>query len=646
MKAIILTLLILLTLAGSRIARANQNNTKPISEDGLIKLLANKLSAIDLVRAIEIRGVGFQLTSLFEQELTRAGEHLGKKGLNDLLIAIRANFRPPAVRPYRLSYRLLRGQAVELLLEGKIGRWDTALDGRYFIVPNEVFTTLSDLVTRFSEEFYGDKFFRADGTRRTARGLASQYRSEHKRLFVGSSGTVAWDYDELDAVQIGELVATSSDISPLVDSLKDPSERWRLNAFEKKPFFWQDKKSYYDVLSFRRFSKEGDLDFFEATPLQEFYSYITKEYLPPNFGLVDLSFEVPPGDCGHHARQPEGFEWTVTFFGPQLSLNVAIIENVSNEPIAVGRFILKENPSNRLQSRQAIQTAFAARPAKKQDLFRLGILKPGESLVVPIELSLKTDKRDLDLYLSFSRKQIPPSYYSDLLTQARATGGLSIPGNKVGMPLTISTEALERMMKSEKIDFLSNNEYVYGPSVSIESLEINKFGYLVRQFDPSKLLITSGSDSQDVGSCPYVYSYSARRGAWQSEGVILYGINSKLKESTDEIELNQFDGRVLIQEKDPEDSFIDSVYIRALGNNGKETILYPENVKLLAADGDYLALRRGDQLVVQFTVPKGFVARKYVLVASGYYIPYNNAADSAGRKARPINKLAFPKKSK
>jgi hypothetical protein len=68
--------------------------------------------------------------------------------------------------------------------------------------------------------------------------------------------------------------------------------------------------------------------------------------------------------------------------------------------------------------------------------------------------------------------------------------------------------------------------------------------------------------------------------------------------------------------------------------DGRETILYPQNEKLLSADGDYLELKHGDQVEVDFRLPRGFAARKYVLVASGYYIPYSKAVDSPARNPR------------
>jgi hypothetical protein len=623
------SLLVLLASASSGTAQASQTNSNPITEDGLMSLLANKIPRASLIRAVESHGVAFQLTSLFEQELTQQGDYLGKRGVAALLTAIRANFRPPALRPYRVTYRLLKGHAVDLLLEGKIGRWDKALDGKYFIVQNDVFNTLSDLVARFSEEFNGQKFVRIGGPRRTSRTLAAQYKDERKQLFVGSSGVDMIEYGKEDVLEarLGSLFSGGEpSITALINSLNDANENWSFSAFKQKRS---------DVLVFNRLARKSDLDSFEST-LQKFYSYITRDYMPADFGVLQLMVdekEEDLGGCGQHARAPRPRVWSASFTGPLLRTNVAIIENISSEPITVGRFILTENVSSRLEKREAVQNSLASRPPRKQYLFAPGILKPGESLVIPIELTLRMEKRDWEAF--FLPDNGPANYYNDILSRARATKGLSFAdqsGNKIP---TVTVEALERIINKNKVDILPTTEYVYGPSVSIESLEINKYGYLVRKFDPSKLLITSGYDSTDgVGSCPYVYTYSARHNSWLSEGVILYGRNSRLKESTDEIALHRFNGRVLIEERDPEDSFIDSMYIRAESVDGKQTIIYPQDAKLRVADGDYLQLRQGDHQILEFPIPAGLTAAKYFLVASGYYAPYHlQPADRIRRRA-------------
>jgi hypothetical protein len=143
----------------------------------------------------------------------------------------------------------------------------------------------------------------------------------------------------------------------------------------------------------------------------------------------------------------------------------------------------------------------------------------------------------------------------------------------------------------------------------------------------------------DIGSCPYVYTYSARQKSWLSEGVILYGYNSKLKESTDEIPIKRFNGKVLIREQDPEASFIDLMYVRAISADGSERVIYPTEPKLKSADGNYLQLRQGDQLVLEFPIPAGFAAEKYFLAASGYYVPYRSKLSPRMKRRSGVQRI-------
>ncbi|HXI24548.1 MAG TPA: hypothetical protein VNG71_11850 [Pyrinomonadaceae bacterium] len=416
--------------------------------------------------------------------------------------------------------------------------------------------------------------------------------------------------------------------------MSDPVRQWRFFAFKENPAFWSSEKPL-NIVAFRKFSQPGDLDFYDDSPLQQFYSHITKDYMPPDFGIVQLTLEPPEDGCGHHVRTRPNLEWKASFIGPQLRMSVAIIENVSNDPISVGRVILKENRSAQLQSRDAVSAALQSLPAVKQELFGPRTLRAGESLVIPIELSLKTERKDLERYFaSLYAAQISPSRYSELLTEADVATALTFPNNK-GTDVAISAPALQRIINRQIVDFASMSEYVYGPSVSIESLEIDRFGYLVRRFEPGKLLITSDFNTE-VGSCPFVYTYSARQESWLREGVILYGLDSKLRESTDEIPLQRFNGRVLIREEDPEDSFIDSISVRATGRDGNEILLLPENTKLLASDGDYVQLRQGEQMFLDFSLPPGFIGRKFSLVASGYYLPYKSRPAKFFKRQRPL----------
>lgn len=123
-------------------------------------------------------------------------------------------------------------------------------------------------------------------------------------------------------------------------------------------------------------------------------------------------------------------------------------------------------------------------------------------------------------------------------------------------------------------------------------------------------------------SCPYIFTFSTENNLWIDEGTILTDLNSKWKESTGEKELTRFDGSILIRERDPETSYIDKLYIRAINHDGTETILTPKNKKLGRVDQNYLVLRQGEQERIDFVFPPELGGRKFILGARGYYIPY------------------------
>src|SRR5260370_41786386 len=117
---------------------------------------------------------------------------------------------------------------------------------------------------------------------------------------------------------------------------------------------------------------------------------------------------------------------------------------------------------------------------------------------------------------------------------------------------------------------------------------------------------------------------------WVSQGVILYGRNGFRKKAVDRKELSTFSGRILIREKEDEESFIDSVYITAVAPDGRETILYPGIRSLRFDDSNYLRLKAGQEVTIDFDLPRLLLGNKFVLTASGYYITHQSSKRSSG----------------
>ena len=176
-------------------------------------------------------------------------------------------------------------------------------------------------------------------------------------------------------------------------------------------------------------------------------------------------------------------------------------------------------------------------------------------------------------------------------------------------------EALERDPTPVERD----EEFVFGPSIRIESIDVNDKALRVRGSDPERFVIHS---ELHKGSCPFVYTYSARSGTWENQGHILYGRNSRDKEGGDEIEISDFNGRIRLRERDPETSFIDFVYVRAVKRDGTTELLLAKDHLLRKLDGHYLVLEQGQEVEVEFEMPVDPAAGSFVVGAHGYYVPY------------------------
>jgi hypothetical protein len=75
-----------------------QQANKPITKKNLISSLElgriERIPAESYIKLIKLDGVDFPLTSDDEQEIRRSGRYLGKKGLDNLIAAVRDNYRP------------------------------------------------------------------------------------------------------------------------------------------------------------------------------------------------------------------------------------------------------------------------------------------------------------------------------------------------------------------------------------------------------------------------------------------------------------------------------------------------------------------------------------------------------------------------
>jgi hypothetical protein len=123
-------------------------------------------------------------------------------------------------------------------------------------------------------------------------------------------------------------------------------------------------------------------------------------------------------------------------------------------------------------------------------------------------------------------------------------------------------------------------------------------------------------------ACPYVFTVEPKTGDLTFDTTILYRLSSRDLETSQSRALHHFDGKVVIREIEPETSFIDQIFVTVTDAFGTAHILRAKAKTLQSADSDYLILRRGDEVAVEFD---GFQSIErptaVTITAKGYYQP-------------------------
>jgi hypothetical protein len=528
---------------------------------------------------------------------------------------------PPGAPPFRISYFLIGGHAIDFLVRGEIDEhWEKRLAGKPFIIPNLVFEKLKFLIRNFSFPLDADylgqldkiKFWNDKGeldTRKEEDRVIKLAENNKGKLFFVGSWDTAFTYPiktSLSEQDFGSLLRQKDKLHvkfPNFYQKDDLSIQTRLY-----PDFWK----FVDHNDIKKFipNKEDRYQRQERT-LVNFLLHVTRDFIPSEFCLM----YVMDRTCGDEP------DWVAVLLPRWLHLRVALVENIKSHPISIQKFVVRENPQERLRNPVEDQLARSQHPPVAADTFALQMLKPGEKLLIPLQLVFPENKTWYD-----------SNFMGEPLTKKQLYGLGAELGELAQFQVVYSKHPFRAFNINPndlyEIIFRSQQriepEYVYGPSVAIESLTVDNVTYPFRQYDPTKLVLFAGSD---MGSCPYVYTYSLEEKAWVSEGHILFAKKGKAKKGVDVKRLARFDGRILMKEMEREMTFIDSLQLKVLADDGRETILYPQLDLLRSQDNKYLTLHHGEQLEIHFRLPPEFIlnsaSQKYFLFAEGYYLLEN-----------------------
>jgi tetratricopeptide (TPR) repeat protein len=120
--------------------------------------------------------------------------------------------------------------------------------------------------------------------------------------------------------------------------------------------------------------------------------------------------------------------------------------------------------------------------------------------------------------------------------------------------------------------------------------------------------------------CPFVYTEDPLTGTWEFDTTILYNIVDR--EAIQMRPLTRFNGRLLVREEEPEISYLNRIRVIAEMADGSFQTLEPDLEALKQADGEYIILHPGEEILVSLDAhPVSGEVSQWWVEAVGYYSP-------------------------
>ncbi len=360
--------------------------------------------------------------------------------------------------------------------------------------------------------------------------------------------------------------------------------------------------------------RRADPDSFKDGSPMKFYADVCRSGLPES--LLPLS--VKYDECGNSTE--------VNMETPLLQMRVLVLENITNKPVEVGQFHFRlVNPGRdvlAVRTRAENDRLLASTTSDSGGWYQPHVLKPGEKVIVPLELLLKPDTANSPGTPAETPRANRRACANRLLADRELqTVAIMYEGKDPQRPrptslMTVAKQKFIDMLLREPVRSLETDEFVYGPSIVLDSIDVDGPKYAIEPFDPMNIAYFSGYGE---GSCPFLYCWRNADEDWVKKGTILTGRSSKALEGTTTIEVTNFDGIVKLAEEEDEISYVDQLFVRGTSVTG-ETIVVPPSIDLLnQKDHRYLVLTRGKMTEVRFQIPKGMRRDRVKIVASGYF---------------------------
>ncbi len=381
-------------------------------------------------------------------------------------------------------------------------------------------------------------------------------------------------------------------------------------------------------LRLAKYASKGDIDILRRTSpetnfwgnpgsaLMQFYADVCHGGTPQRL----LPITVVHDECGGIT--------VVTVQPPSLQLRIVVLENITNEAIELGEFHFRLLDPGRgmltVRTRAENETLLASTRADSAVWYKPRLVKPGEKVIVPLELLFRPNRStpsDSGMEPAATRARRRACARQLLADRELQTISLVYEGkdqktqNPVPLVVMPKQKFVDGLLR-EPIPATEKEEFVYGPSVVLDSVDVNGSRHAIDPFDPINVAYFSGYEK---GSCPFVYGRRTIEGEWLKQGTILTGRSSKAREGTGTLEIHAFDGTLRIAEEEEEISYIDELFVRGTLANGERVTLRPIDDRIAHRDFRYLILKKGESVEIQFSPPDGIRGDRAEVVSSGYF---------------------------
>jgi hypothetical protein len=566
----------------------------------------------------------------------------------------------PNAPKFRISYYRVGGVALSFLLDGLLSpEWSARLGGQQAIVDNAVAEEARAFLDQFATEIGGSNLTGVVGSAADdGPNYEASFADYAKQVdpsietFSTDGGTIPdldpsrwrayYGYGRGGQIYVPDVAAART-------LFKGPEWPAGYNVIYRGPYSDEPPSLDGETLSggpfLWRWLRRDDLDGFEAAYRQYAESVVGKAFPSGGAGVFDVGPSTSVGDIVDSGRSgairdgidsirylgreglPDRFMMVEGWFGlhygwrftstpRDFQLLIAVVENIAERPIEIGSFTLRETTAMTLRHNEESNLALGAAEAVAKRVYPLGVLKPGEKIVLPVRIELPQS----DIYGEIGKKLRTAARRGErVIEDIRARGNTPI-AVKDGNRFVLFQKPAASFPPQTVPDIVERFEY--GPAWRIDSVEVDGTAFEFRQHDPNNFVMIAGVG---VGSCPYVFTYQPDGKLWWSEGYFLYDAISRDKKRREEKKLERFNGRVSIRELEHEVTVLDMVNLKLEDANGTVAIYKPKRAVLAEADGEELLLGYGDTIELDFGLTEpAWRGKSASLIAVGYYVPLSS----------------------